>query len=72
MQFRFALLDERSHGLPQVVETNTPQLEDLTGECSLYYEYMSRIYLADSNPIEPAALDTLHPDIKMEVSWRSR
>ena len=40
---------------------------DVTGECSLYYEYMTRIYLADAQLEERSALRLLLMDLKMEV-----
>ena len=40
---------------------------DVAGECSLYYEYMTRIYLADSQLEERSALRLLLLDLKMEV-----
>ncbi len=53
--------------LPQVAETNTPRSMDVAGECSLYYEYMTRLYLADAQPEERSALRLLLLDLKMEV-----
>ena len=40
---------------------------DVAGECSLYYEYMTRVYLADSKTEERSALRLLLQDLKMEV-----
>jgi DNA-binding NarL/FixJ family response regulator len=40
---------------------------DVTGEYSLYYEYMTRIYLADAQLEERSALRLLLLDMKMEV-----
>lgn len=44
---------------------------DVAGECSLYYEYMPRIYLADSQREERSALRLLLLDLKMEVVGES-
>ena len=40
---------------------------DVPGEYWLYYEYMTRIYLADAQPEERSALRLLLVDLKMEV-----
>ena len=40
---------------------------DVAWECSLYYEYMTRIFLADSQLEERSALRLLLVDLKMEV-----
>ena len=40
---------------------------DVAGECSLYYECMTRIYLADAQLEERSALRLLLLDMKMEV-----
>ena len=40
---------------------------DVAGECWLYYEYMTRIYLADAQTEERAALRLLLLDLEMEV-----
>jgi DNA-binding NarL/FixJ family response regulator len=50
-----------------VTETNTPRLQDAVGECSLYYEYMTRVYIADAKPEERTALRILLLDLNMEV-----
>jgi len=55
------------YGLPQVAEKNTPQTSDTSGECSLYYEYMTRVYLSDARPEERSALRVLLLDLNMEV-----
>jgi len=44
---------------------------DVAGECSLYYEYMPRIYLADSQREERSALRLLLLDLKMDVVGES-
>ncbi len=40
---------------------------DVAGECSLYHEFMTRVYLADARPEERSALRLLLLDLKMEV-----
>ena len=40
---------------------------DATGGCLLYYQYMTRVYLADGKPDERSALRLLLLDLKMEV-----
>jgi CheY-like chemotaxis protein len=54
--------------LPQVVENNTPQLYDAVGECLLYHEYMTRVFVADAKPEERTALRLVLLDLKMEVA----
>ena len=51
-----------------MVETNTPQLHDAVGECLLYYEYMTRVFVADANPQERTALRLVLLDLKMEMA----
>ena len=51
--------------LPQVAETNTPQRQDAARECLSYYQYMTRVYLAQAKPEERAALRLLIPDLNM-------
>lgn len=46
---------------------NTPLLLDAAGECLLYHDGMTRVYLADSRPEERSALRLLLLDMKMEV-----
>jgi DNA-binding NarL/FixJ family response regulator len=53
--------------LPQVTENNTPQPQDATGEYLLYYEYMTRVYVADAKPEERSALRLVLLDLKMDV-----
>ena len=53
--------------LPQVGETNTPQPMDVAGECLLYYEYMTRVYVADALTEERSALRLMLLDLNMEV-----
>lgn len=40
---------------------------DVAGECLLYDQYMTRVYLADSKPEELSALRLFLLDLKMEV-----
>ena len=47
---------------------NTPLSLDAAGECLLYYESMTRVYLADVRPAERYALRLLLLDLKMEVA----
>lgn len=54
--------------LPQVVEMNTPQPQDVAGECLLYHEYMTRVYVSDAKKDELAALRLLILDLKMQVA----
>ena len=51
-----------------MVETNTPQPHDVAGECLLYDEYMTRVYIADAKSEERTALRVLLLDLKMEVA----
>jgi DNA-binding NarL/FixJ family response regulator len=53
--------------LPQVAENNTPRSQDAVGECSLYYEYMTRVFVSDAKREERNALRILLLDLKMEV-----
>ena len=53
--------------LPQVAETDTPQLLDAAGECLLYDEYMTRVYVADALTAERSALRLMLLDLNMEV-----
>jgi len=50
-----------------VAETQTPQAWDAPGEFVLYYEYMTRVYVADAKTEERSALRLLLLDLKMEV-----
>jgi DNA-binding NarL/FixJ family response regulator len=50
-----------------MAETNTPRSLAVAGELSLYYEVMTRVYLADVKPEERSALRLLLLDLKMEV-----
>ncbi len=50
-----------------MTETNTPRLQDAVGECSLYYKYMTRVYIADAKPEARTALRILLLDLNMEV-----
>ena len=40
---------------------------DVAGDCLLYHEYMTRVYVADAKPEERSALRLLLLDLKMEV-----
>jgi DNA-binding NarL/FixJ family response regulator len=62
------LLPDIAENLPQVVESNTPQLQDAAGECLLYHEVMTRVFVADAKPEERAALRLVLLDLKMEVA----
>ncbi len=53
--------------LPQVAENNTPLAQGAPGECLLYDECMTRVYLADAVPDERSALRLLLLDLKMDV-----
>jgi DNA-binding NarL/FixJ family response regulator len=53
--------------LPQVAEGDTPHPLDVADEPLLYDEFMTRVYLADSQPEERSALRLLLLDLKMEV-----
>src|SRR5258706_12190451 len=46
---------------------NTPQLRDAAGECLLYYQYMTRVFVSDAKSEERAALRLLILDLMMEV-----
>lgn len=50
-----------------MTEANTPQPQDVTGEYSLYYECMTRVYIADAKPEERTALRILILDLNMVV-----
>ena len=41
---------------------------DVAGECSLYYQYMTRVYIADAKPEERTALRVLLLDLQMEIA----
>jgi len=51
-----------------VAEKNTPQLQDAAGECLLYDEYMTRVFISDGKPEERAALRIVLLDLNMEVA----
>ena len=57
-----------SVNIPQVDEIETPQPMDVAGECSLYYQYMTRVYIADAKPEERTALRVLLLDLQMEIA----
>ena len=58
---------ESRHSVPQVVETDTPQPQDVAGEYLLYYKCMTRVYIADSLTEERSALRLMLQDLNMEV-----
>lgn len=49
------------------MESNTPQPMDVAGECLLYDEFMTRVYLADPTQEERFALRLLLMNLEMEV-----
>ena len=51
-----------------MAETNTPRALDAPGECLLYDEYMTRVYVADAVPGERSALCLMLLDLNMEVA----
>jgi DNA-binding NarL/FixJ family response regulator len=51
-----------------VAEANTPLLQDAAGECLLYHEYMTRVFISDAKPEERSALRVLLLDLKMELA----
>jgi DNA-binding NarL/FixJ family response regulator len=50
-----------------VAENNTPRAQGAPGECPLYDECMTRVFLADARPDERSALRLLLLDLKMDV-----
>ena len=57
--------DDVLGGLPQVTEVNTLRPMDVAGECLLYDESITRVFLADAKPEERYALRLLL-DLKIE------
>lgn len=53
--------------LPQVVETDTPRVQDAPGEYVLYDECMTRVFIADALPEERSALRLVLLDLNMDV-----
>jgi DNA-binding NarL/FixJ family response regulator len=51
-----------------VAETDTPRTQDASGEYLLYYEYMTRVYLADALTEERSALRLMLLDLNMELA----
>jgi len=51
-----------------VAEKNTPQSQDAAGECLLYYEYMTRVFISDAKAEERAAFRIVLLDLNMEVA----
>jgi DNA-binding NarL/FixJ family response regulator len=50
-----------------VAEIDTPQAQDAPGECLLYHESMTRVYIADALTEERSALRLVLLDLNMEV-----
>ena len=50
-----------------MAEANTPQPTDVIGECTLYHETTTRVYLADAQLEERSALRLVLLDLNMEV-----
>ena len=50
-----------------MVERNIPRTMDVAGECLLYDDDMTRVYLADTKQRERSALRLLLQDLEMEV-----
>ena len=65
---RRAEREDDACGLPQLAETDTPQPQDAPGESLLYYEYMTRVYVADALTEERSALRLMLLDLNMEVA----
>ena len=51
-----------------MAETDTPRTQDASGEYLLYYEYMTRVYLADALTEERSALRLMLLDLNMELA----
>ncbi len=51
-----------------MAEKDTPQPHDAPGEYLLYYEYMTRVYVADALTEERSALRLMLLDLNMEVA----
>ena len=51
-----------------MTEANTPQPQDVAGEYSLYYEYMTRVYIADAKLAERTALRVVLLDLNMTIA----
>ena len=51
-----------------MAENNTPQSQDAAGEFLLYYECMTRVFLADALTEERAALRLMLLDLNMEIA----
>ena len=43
-------------------------MQDAAGECLLYYEYMTRVFISDAKTEERAALRVVLLDLKMEIA----
>ena len=57
-----------SSQLPQVTENKTPQSQDAAGEFLLYYECMTRVFLADALIEERSSLRLMLLDLNMEIA----
>ena len=51
-----------------MAETDTPQALDVLGEFVVYYEYMTRVYVADALTEERSALRLMLLDLNMEMA----
>lgn len=51
-----------------MAEKETPQPQDAPGESLLYYEYMTRVYVADAFPEERSALRLMLLDLNLVVA----
>ena len=54
-----------------MAENNTPQSQDAAGEFLLYYESMTRVFLADALIEERSALRLMLLDLNMEIAGES-
>ena len=54
--------------LPQVAENKTPQSQDAAGEFLLYYERMTRVFIADALTEERSSLRLMLLDLNMEIA----
>ena len=50
-----------------MAEIDTPQAKDVPGECLLYHDNMTRVYIADALKEERSALRLMLLDLHMEV-----
>ena len=54
--------------LPQMAENKTPQSQDAAGEFLMYYESMTRVFLADALIEERSSLRLMLLDLNMEIA----